>query len=470
MLSRAFNCNLQANDSAGLNSFFVVPTPHHSRDIFLNSFNRRMSMKLFNFSVQNNHLLLFLSMVVTRSGRGRFSRELATVSGFGSPAIRMAHQSKSNATSDHSTATIPKPSSKNRRKAKRIRTERKKAPTTKNLEVKAKKATAGVIAEKFHCKSEATEGSESNFLLSLPDDVVIGELRKRPSKRNRSPYVGDVWLESEHREAIVHLPNLDMGGKCVPGAKLLLKPARDRKGNLVGKDAVSPKYGTPKCEFIAQLLWYDESDLGYEPAWVGAHPSLGEKIAEQLVGRNLLGPTFPNVKSYKREVRNVGGTDMRADFLIEHEDSSLPPRLLEVKTVVDTDYSPESIPDRVKCVFINDEKPYRRTAIFPWGSSNQKGPDGEAVVSSRAIKHVRELTRMVLDESKSFDCTVLFVVIRRDAAAFRPNVNACPSFARYIREAKDAGVQVLAKQVIWGERSENLGKCFEGKLLDISWP
>lgn len=282
--------------------------------------------------------------------------------------------------------------------------------------------------------------------------------------------MGDVWLESEQREAIVHLPNLDMGGKCIPGAKLLLKPARDRKGNLVGRDAVSQKYGTPKCEFIVQLLRYDESDLGYEPAWVGAHPSLGEKIAEQLVGRNLLGPNFPKVESFKREVRNAGGTDMRADFLIEHEDPGLPPRILEVKTVVDADYSPRSVPDRAKCVFTSDEVPYRRTAIFPWGNSKQKGPEGETVVSSRAIKHVRELTRMVLDDSKHFDCTVLFVVIRHDAKAFRPNVEACPSFARYIREAHDAGVQVLAKQVVWGEGPQTMGKCFEGKLLEISWP
>jgi len=260
-----------------------------------------------------------------------------------------------------------------------------------------------------------------------------------------------------------------MGGKCVPGVKVLMKPARDRKGNLVGKDAVSLKYGTPKCEYINQLLYYDESNLGYEPAWIGAHPSLGEKIAEQLVSQNLLGPTFPKVKNFKREVY-VGGTDMRADFLIEHEDPSLPPRILEVKTVVDTDYAPESLPDRTKCVFTNDSKPYRRTGIFPWGESNQKGPDGERVVSTRAIKHVRELTRIVIDDSQMFDCTILFVVIRHDALAFRPNVDACPSFARYIREAKDSGVQVLAKQVIWGEGTKHLGNCFEGKLLDISWP
>ena len=121
-----------------------------------------------------------------------------------------------------------------------------------------------------------------------------------------------------------------MGGKCIPGTTLLMKPARDKKGNLVGKDAINPKFGTPKCEFIAQLLRVDESELGYEPTWVGAHPSLGEKIAEQLVERNLLGPNFPRVKSFQREVSGIGGADMRADFLIQHEAESLLPRVLDL--------------------------------------------------------------------------------------------------------------------------------------------
>ena len=317
------------------------------------------------------------------------------------------------------------------------------------------------------------KAKEKYHLLSLPDDVVVGLLRNRPSKRNRSPYVADVFLEAEQREAIAHVPNLDMGGKCVPGAKLLLKPARDRKGNLVGKDAVSPKYGTPKCEFIAQLLRVDESALGYEPTWVGAHPSLGERIAEELVGQNLLGPDFPTVKSFKREVRNIGGSNMRADFLIQHEDEDLPPRVLEVKTVVDTDYSVSSVPDRQKCVFTSDQSPYQRTAIFPWGQSNQKGPDGEKVVSARAIKHVQELTKLVVEKRKDgskFDATILFVVIRQDAKAFRPNHEACPSFTKYLQKAQDSGVQILAKQVCWGEEDGNIGKCYEGDLLNITWP
>lgn len=318
-----------------------------------------------------------------------------------------------------------------------------------------------------------TKKAKSNLgtdvLFTLAEDCVVGTLQCRPSKRNRSPYVADVLLENEDREVIVHVPNLDMGGKCVPGAKILMKPARDRKGNLVGADAVNPKFGTPKCEFIAQLLYVDESRLGYEAAWVGAHPSLGERIAEELVGRNLLGTNFPTVKSFKREVRNVGGANMRADFLIEHEDESLPPRILEVKTVVDTDYKVDATPGRTKCVFTSNKDPYVRTGIFPWGQSNQKGPDGEKVVSARAIKHVQELTKLANDKKQQFDATVLFVVIRDDAKAFRPNHEACPSFARYLKEAESKGVQIIAKQVCWKVEGSH-ASCYEGNLLDVEWP
>ena len=63
---------------------------------------------------------------------------------------------------------------------------------------------------------------------------------------------GDVRLD-DGTEAIVHMPSLDMGGKCVAGAEVLLKPARDKKGNPVGADAVG-KYGTPKCQYILQVF------------------------------------------------------------------------------------------------------------------------------------------------------------------------------------------------------------------------
>jgi DNA-binding sugar fermentation-stimulating protein len=93
-------------------------------------------------------------------------------------------------------------------------------------------------------------------------------------------------------------------------------------------------------------------------------------------------------------------------------------------------------------------------------------------VSARAIKHVQELTKLVTEEREDgskYCATVLFVVIRHDAKAFRPNHEACPSFAKYLKKAQDSGVQILAKQVRWGE-GDDVGKCYEGDLLKTTWP
>ena len=311
----------------------------------------------------------------------------------------------------------------------------------------------------------ATSTANSPALFTLDDpESVLGTLIQRPSKRNKSPYVADICISSQNnREALVHVPNLDMGGKCIPGTTILCKPARDHKGNLVGPNAVNAKYGTPKCEYIAQLLLVDESSLStsYEPTWVGAHPSLGERIAHELIQRGRL---FSNVTCIEREVSV--GTEMRADFVLTQQDGMK--RVVEIKTVVDTDYSShDTLPNRTKCVFSSDTLPYRRTALFPWGESKQVGPSGEKVVSARAIKHVRELTKR--QQMEGYSATILFIVIRGDAQAFRPNHEACPSFCKYLKMAEEAGVQILAKRVNWKVNHET-AECFEDKLLDVEWP
>jgi hypothetical protein len=71
----------------------------------------------------------------------------------------------------------------------------------------------------------------SKVVLSLKD-VVLGTLIRRPSALNKSPYVGDAMVNG--REALVHVPSLDLGGEMKEGTVLAMIPATDRKGNLVG--------------------------------------------------------------------------------------------------------------------------------------------------------------------------------------------------------------------------------------------
>ena len=67
--------------------------------------------------------------------------------------------------------------------------------------------------------------SEALFTLGGGDAthaLVEAEVLRRPSQRNRSPYVADIRVAG--REAICHVPSLDLGGKCVAGSTILVKP------------------------------------------------------------------------------------------------------------------------------------------------------------------------------------------------------------------------------------------------------
>jgi DNA-binding sugar fermentation-stimulating protein len=217
----------------------------------------------------------------------------------------------------------------------------------------------------------------------------------------------------------------------------------------------------------------------YSPTWVGAHPSLGESIVDQLLQRDQL--LSDEVVDIRRQVtlNTTSSKVTRADFVVTHSDDTQ--RVVEVKTVVDTDYSSETSmdPSKLKGVFVSQSCPYRRTGLFPWGNSKQKGPSNEPVVSARAIKHVMELTDIVkksetqsrgAEDSAPEKATIVFLVIRSDAEVFRPNVEACPSFCRYLKQAEDAGVEILVPRVRWEVDEAGQASCYLDKMLGIEWP
>ena len=403
----------------------------------------------------------------------------------------------------------------------------------------------------------------------------------RPSTRNRSPYVGDVMLTSgphAGRTAVTHLPNLDSGGKCRPGVRLLCRRQPGVTPETTGK------FGTPKCELICQLLRCEEPENknvkhggggGGGGVWVSAHPSIGEKLVQALITRGAfddrlvspvnvpppddgddeeededvdnaavaLGNTIdaisspspsqrstqlasssPAMKSpmavqsqvtVRRKVGTSTSGEYRPDFRVLHADGSS--TVLETKQVVDTDYDPTTAAITAKlqaphpvyapggAVDVNGEKEeeeeeeegkwaagattamavhYARAGIFPWGKRGQKGPDGEAVVSARAIEHLRELTSIAKTSSTSTSAStssskipkkamkeyaaVVLMAGRDDVTSIRPNGAACPSFAKYLEEAREAGVRILGHKCRWGEEEEDLGKAFDAGPVPIA--
>jgi hypothetical protein len=121
-------------------------------------------------------------------------------------------------------------------------------------------------------------------------------------------------------------------------------------------------------------------------------------------------------------------------------------------------------------MYASDETPYVRAGIFPWGRLGQEF-QGEKVVSERAIKHLHGLCSLASasasaaadhkndanadgdqdDADAPPGAAVLFVVNRGDCESFRPGEQACPVFARTLRQARDAGVLVLAGGVTWDD-------------------
>jgi DNA-binding sugar fermentation-stimulating protein len=263
-----------------------------------------------------------------------------------------------------------------------------------------------------------------------------------------------------------------MGGLCVEGTELLLKTAVDSKGKAIGAKAVG-SYGTPKCEFILQLVRVEEPETKqFGPCWCAAHPNIGEKLAHALIERGMV-QELPSVVGLRREVAGVAGCDMRADFVAEHSDKSS--TVVEVKTVLNTDYNPATAPSRKECVYLGPSSPYERAGIFPWGRVSQDGPKGEKVVSARAIKHIDELSAIArgIRRSKTtkLHSMMMFVVVRHDVKSMRINAESCPVFARHAQDAAKAGVRIAAHRVRWGV-GKNLGKAFwEGPLkVRISIP
>lgn len=61
--------------------------------------------------------------------------------------------------------------------------------------------------------------------------------------------------------------------------------------------------------------------------------------------------------------------------------------------------------------------------------------------TERGVKHLRELAAA---QTEGYECCVCFVVQMKGCRVFRPNEKTHPEFARALREAAAAGVQVIA--------------------------
>ena len=312
------------------------------------------------------------------------------------------------------------------------------APDAAKMRIKAEPGVRREEAGGVGIKAAAASPHARPVLHDL-GETLEGTLLRRPAEGNTSPYMADVevWEGGRARKARAHVPFLGLGGLSVPGARLLMTRPKPPK---------TPPKEPRKTEFVVQLVQVREPECGPDGrCWIGAHPTL----ANLLVGRLLEMALLPGLGTYtgiQQEVtRETVWGRMRTDFVLTDPATDREVEL-EVKNVVCADYAPRTAPDRKVCVYINEEEPYARTGIFPWGAGRNQKFQGENVVSERALKHLLSLTAVARGGGEA---AVVLLVNRGDCQRLRACYEACEVFSRALEDAMDAGVQVLTPKVCW---------------------
>ena len=193
----------------------------------------------------------------------------------------------------------------------------------------------------------------------------------------------------------VHVKNT---GRCkellVPGATVYLEkgenPVRKTKYDLIAVEKVVT----------------DERTASQKTILINMDSQAPNKVAAEWISNNKA--YFPNLTLLKPEY-TLG--DSRFDFYAEYEDNDglHHKSLIEVKG----------------CALEKNE-----IALFP---------DAPTL---RGLKHVRELA--ALSKSGDYECMVLIIVQMKGCKYFTPNRETHPDFADALKEAKAAGVKIIA--------------------------
>lgn len=252
------------------------------------------------------------------------------------------------------------------------------------------------------------------------EPTFLAKVLNRPAKKNKSPYLADISLNG--KKYMAHTPSLGLSGLIKTGAKVLVEENKNKK-NVSKYKIVSVKI--------------KEFETNNKFIYVGANPVLVNKLFKTCIEKNLI--KFPKLESIKSEVCFNGS---RIDFKII--DNHGVNHYIECKYAPTVDYHPDHKP--VKNVSVGDKKNYKRASIFPDGWQYKKG----AVVSERAIKHLKSLIKGI---SQGHKCYNFYFSLRDDVKYFRPNYEKDIIFSKLLKQAIEKGVIVKAFKLKYTKNS-----------------
>jgi DNA-binding sugar fermentation-stimulating protein len=272
-----------------------------------------------------------------------------------------------------------------------------------------------------------------SLILKL-NNLIEGEVVKRPSKYIKTPYVADIKICSTSNMILGHTASLGCCGLADVGASVLM--------SLVPKTKNNSNSDKLHCEYRVYLSIIREKE---REMIVGIYPKLAEDLAESALKNNLLS-RLQNVKTYKRETKIYvpGLVDSRFDF--SGIDENELPFIMEIKNVPLADYEDVTAKDRKKLCF-DDRDINSKVAYFPDGY-RKKSSDP---ISPRALKHINELA--LIKRMSKTRCIMCYVIQRTDVDRFQPSI-IDPEYREAFTEAVKSGVEIITMVVEWNRDGE----------------
>ena len=264
-------------------------------------------------------------------------------------------------------------------------------------------------------------------LLLKINNLVEGEIIKRPSKYIKSPYVADIKICSRDNLILGHTASLGCCGLADVGALVLMAPVPKIKNNT---DKI-------RCEYRVYLSVIREKGL---EIIVGIYPKLAEELTEIALKNNLLSK-LQNIKTYKKETKLFVHNLVNSRFDFSGIDENKVPFILEVKNVPLADYEDVTAKERKKMCF-NNRDINSKVSYFPDGYRKKSTEP----ISPRALKHINELA--LIKRMSKTRCIMCYVIQRTDVNRFQPSI-IDPEYREAFINAVNSGVEIITMVVQW---------------------
>jgi len=274
-----------------------------------------------------------------------------------------------------------------------------------------------------------------NQLLFKVDNLIEGQVVKRPSKYIKTPYVADILCLDTQDEVLGHTASLGCCGLADVNASVLMAPSPDSKSKPKNQSNM-------KCSHTVYLSVLRSNE---NEQIIGIHPKLAEHLTESALKNNCLS-RLQNVKRYRRETAIYIKDKIDSRFDFTGVDQNGIPFIMEVKNVPLADYEDVTAKERGKMDFTGREFD-SKVAYFPDGY-RKKSSDP---VSPRALKHIRELT--LIKSETEMRCIMCYVIQRTDVNRFQPSV-IDPEYREAFLKALEAGVEIITMVVRWTREGE----------------